>query len=570
MGGENIAKFIRTKESVKDIKVLDKAKAATHRVVGAAINTKKMVELAEMRETPSEFSSEVIKDTVEVSARDVGSQATKLISSSVKRGRQNVKEKGAAQAPESGEPKAAQAAERADVMTAAKRDGFTKATAHKIDIPIKENTRRVKTARHSPSLGIKTPAASYSRRQAQTAKTTSAAKRASRAAKAARESIKQAARSAKAAARALLKTVKGIIAATKTTLAALAAGGSVTVVALVAICAVALLLGSAFGIFFSNETVGMKMKDAVAELSTEYYDEVKRIEASVAHDRVEYFANDGVNSLRWQDILSVYAVKLAANNSSGMEVVTLSEEKKLLLRVLMWEMTNLDYSVRTETIEVEAEAPDDDDEEETETQYETITILIIEITHIPPEEMAAKYSFDRMQNEQLSLLKDPEYLPYWAELLGGFLSGNGEIIVTDADWIPTGPFAWPLPFNGSFNSSFGYRNDPRTGAIKFHGGIDLGAATGTPILAANGGTVIVANATDPYYGYGYYVMINHGDGFMTLYGHCSSVGVVTGQTVSKGEVIAQVGSTGYSTGPHLHFEIYQGGDRVDPLGFFRQ
>ncbi|MBQ5671263.1 MAG: DUF436 family protein, partial [Oscillospiraceae bacterium] len=101
--------------------------------------------------------------------------------------------------------------------------------------------------------------------------------------------------------------------------------------------------------------------------------------------------------------------------------------------------------------------------------------------------------------------------------------------------------------------------------IQAHAGIDIGAAMGTPIVASDGGNVIVSTYDG---GYGNYVMINHGDGRSTLYGHMSSRAVSVGQTVTKGQVIGYVGSTGNSTGPHIHFEIRVNGGTVNPLKYF--
>lgn len=507
-----------------------------HRIVGDAVRTKDIADLSMEENSASEFSADYMVNQTKDAAQRSESVVLRSSKHLVKR---RDMESGSA----------------ADHVRA-KRDSKSR------------SSRSIKTAEFAEKAAIKTPSVSFKQEQVAADLLPKTARNAHQTEKAVRASMKKAAQSLKTAAKSLLKTIKGIISTTKSMVAAIAAGGSTAAVALVAICAVALLLGSAFGVFFSNETDGEKMREVVAELSAEYYGRVKEIEALVGHDRIEYDSNDGVDSLRWQDILSVYAVKLTANNSDGMEAVTINSEKKEMLSSLMWEMSELDYSTHTETIQVEVPTVDENGNEVTELQDTQITVLVIEITHRTPEDMAVKLGFSEEQNEQLALMREDQYATYWAALLGGYLAGNGEIIISGADWTATGPFSWPLPINGDFNSGFGYRNDPFSGIIKFHGGIDLGAATGTSILAADSGTVIVANATDPYYGYGYYVMIDHGTGFMTLYGHCSSVGVVTGQIVSKGEVIAAVGSTGDSTGPHLHFEVYQNGARVDPMSFF--
>ena len=126
-----------------------------------------------------------------------------------------------------------------------------------------------------------------------------------------------------------------------------------------------------------------------------------------------------------------------------------------------------------------------------------------------------------------------------------------------------GRFLRPVS-NAPITSSFGYRTDPVTGARAFHAGLDFGASCGTPIRAGGNGTVIFAAANG---GYGNATIVNHGGGLATLYGHQSAFAVSVGQTVSAGQVIGYVGSTGKSTGCHLHFEVRVNGNPVDPVGY---
>ena len=120
---------------------------------------------------------------------------------------------------------------------------------------------------------------------------------------------------------------------------------------------------------------------------------------------------------------------------------------------------------------------------------------------------------------------------------------------------------------GSITSGFGYRTDPVTGATAYHAGIDIGASCGTPIKAAGTGSVISAGFNSG--GYGNMTLINHGNGQSTLYGHQSSIIVSAGQSVTQGQVIGYVGSTGKSTGCHLHFEVRVNGNPVDPTATSR-
>ncbi|MDD6074506.1 MAG: peptidoglycan DD-metalloendopeptidase family protein [Clostridium sp.] len=122
-------------------------------------------------------------------------------------------------------------------------------------------------------------------------------------------------------------------------------------------------------------------------------------------------------------------------------------------------------------------------------------------------------------------------------------------------------FIWPCPASSRITSGFGDRESPTEGASSNHKGIDIGASSGSNIVAAAGGTVTIATYS---YSAGNYVMINHGGGVSTVYMHCSKLLVSVGDTVKQGDVIAKVGSTGYSTGPHLHFGIRQNGTYVNP------
>lgn len=127
-----------------------------------------------------------------------------------------------------------------------------------------------------------------------------------------------------------------------------------------------------------------------------------------------------------------------------------------------------------------------------------------------------------------------------------------------------GSWAYPLPYRASVTSSYGWRTHPITGKRSFHTGVDLAASKGTAIYACKAGTVTEATYSSVY---GYYVTINHGDGFSTLYGHMTHYVVSSGDTVSKGQLIGYVGSTGMSTGPHLHLTFYKNGDTVNPMNY---
>jgi murein DD-endopeptidase MepM/ murein hydrolase activator NlpD len=129
-----------------------------------------------------------------------------------------------------------------------------------------------------------------------------------------------------------------------------------------------------------------------------------------------------------------------------------------------------------------------------------------------------------------------------------------------------GVMAWPVPSSYNVTSPFGWRMHPILRYRRFHAGIDIGAPSGSAIVAAGSGTVIQAGYNG---GYGNVTMIDHGNGVVTVYGHQSSIGVSVGSRVSKGQRIGAVGSTGLSTGPHLHFEVRINGNPVNPMNYLR-
>ena len=124
--------------------------------------------------------------------------------------------------------------------------------------------------------------------------------------------------------------------------------------------------------------------------------------------------------------------------------------------------------------------------------------------------------------------------------------------------------SWPVPGYSRISSPYGYRIHPVTGASSIHTGIDIPAPTGTPVTAYDSGTVIYSGVQGTY---GNTVMIRHNDGKVTLYAHNSALNVSEGQTVQKGQVVAKIGSTGRSTGPHLHFEIRVNGSHTNPMNY---
>ena len=174
---------------------------------------------------------------------------------------------------------------------------------------------------------------------------------------------------------------------------------------------------------------------------------------------------------------------------------------------------------------------------------------------------------DRIAEEkaQASAEIDQWWKDYYAQLAAqnnsssGSSGGSSSGSIGSGGYVSTGNFTWPVP--GFTNISCGYSSGHK--AIDISGGGRT--IYGTPIVAADSGKVVTATY---HYSYGNYVMIDHGGGYSTLYAHASSLAVSAGQTVTKGQTIAYVGSTGNSTGPHLHFEVRVNGNRQNPFNWF--
>ena len=379
--------------------------------------------------------------------------------------------------------------------------------------------------------------------------------------------IRNAASNTRKTVAAVHSAIRHFLASLHSLVMAAATGISVALSIIIVISLVAFVSGSAYGIFFAANASSantITVQQAVETLTEEYRDRLEEISDAVQHDRQDITANDDVYYIRWQDVLAVFS-SYVSGNEQGAPVAALTEEQVDKLRETMWAMNAVDYSTHPESITIDTT---DEDGNPTTTEI-TETVLVIELTHKTPDEMVADYHFTTRQNTYLQLLQDPQYEELWAELLGGFAQGGGELMNPDSTRTPTGTLQWPLPVAGTITSQFGHRVDPITGEVSSHTGTDIACAEGTPILAAADGIVTVANGLDSWGGsYGYYIQIDHGGGLETLYAHCSSICVTTGQQVQAGQVIGYVGHTGRVTGSHLHLETRANGTRVDSMQFF--
>lgn len=417
------------------------------------------------------------------------------------------------------------------------------------------NARRtIKTADNSFKTAEKNAKAAKKSAEA----TAKAAKKAEESAKVV---AKNTAKAVKATAKAVVEGAKAAVVAGKEIVAAVIAGGPVVIV-IVVICLLAAVGGTCFGIFLSNDkTTGsqIQMSQAISQLTSEYYNNLTVMKLQYTYDTIEMMGDTSIN---WKDVLAVYAVKYT-NNADGFDVATLDDKKLGYLKKLMKEMNPCTGIVTVKLKPVVKVVTDASVNQTKTTTYENQKVLTITALHVSARTQAGIEKFNDEQTKQLNELLSSDYDALWS----GIIDSNGKILTPGGSYVGTNIFAWPLSVQGTITSRFGTRADPITGVVKTHGGTDIAAATGTPILAAADGTVEYAGYNEG--GYGFYVKIRHNATYETLYGHCSVLHVTTGQTVKQGQMIAEVGSTGHSTGPHCHYEIIQNGVRVDGMNFYK-
>lgn len=295
--------------------------------------------------------------------------------------------------------------------------------------------------------------------------------------------------------------------------------------------------------------VEIELQEAI-ETEEEQYEAMKlRIQFMYEQGESNYLAmlmsaedfSDMLNKADYIEQLSAYDRQKLDEYVAITEYVTLCKEE------LEAEKSLLD----TAKADVETE------QENVETLIAEKQVMITEYqTSIDTQEAAIQEYEDDLQME-LEIISQLE-----AEVLAEkkeILLENGIVITYDG-----GKLTWPCPSYTRISSPFGWRIHPTLGVNKFHNGVDMAAPKGTDILAAYSGEVVAATYNSTM---GNYVMMNHGNGFYTIYMHASKLCVSPGDIIVEGEKIAEVGSTGRSTGPHLHFGVRKDGEYVDPMDY---
>ena len=342
--------------------------------------------------------------------------------------------------------------------------------------------------------------------------------------------------------RLLAQTMQRAIAAL---LALLASGGVVLVLAMV-IGAAAAVIGSPMGILFADESGdpnSIRIAEIVAETNADFGEAINEIVAAhpeCSETTIKYDYEDGHTwASYWPEVLAVFSVHTNLNSDS--DVVVIDEGKKLLIQNTFWSMHQINSEI--ETVTTTPEPTEDKPDPEPVTEH----ILHITVSSKSVAELAEEYNFTQDQRDILDELLSDELRPYLLALCGGV----GGVI--------GGTLQWPLPGHTYISCHFG---EVDAFGNAGHRGTDIPAPEGTPILAAHSGTVLVSGWNDSY---GNQVLLDSGAGLSTRYAHMMQTAVTAGEAVTAGQIIGYVGSTGDSTGNHLHFEMMQGGIRVNPL-----
>ena len=349
----------------------------------------------------------------------------------------------------------------------------------------------------------------------------------------------------------LMSAIKQLLARTArrtaATLAALLGAGGVVLMLAMVIGAAAAVIGSPMGILFADESGdpnSIRIAEIVAETNADFGEAINEIVAAhpeCSETTIEYDYEDGHTwASYWPEVLAVFAVHTNLNSDS--DVVVIDEGKKLLIQNTFWSMHQITSEI--ETVTTTPEPTEDEPDPEPVTEH----ILHITVSSKSAAELAEEYNFTQDQRDILDELLSDELRPYLLALCGGVGGVVGD-----------GTLQWPLPGHTYISCHFG---EVDAFGNAGHRGTDIPAPEGTPILAAHSGTVLVSGWNDSY---GNQVLLDNGAGLSTRYAHMTATAVTAGETVTAGQVIGYVGSTGDSTGNHLHFEVMQNGARCNPL-----
>ena len=283
---------------------------------------------------------------------------------------------------------------------------------------VKTNPSNIKVSQSGAKTSGK--AAKQSATQAEKAirKAKKRAERAERVRKFAKETVKRTVRIIKTTVRSVTAALKGLVALLGTSVGA-------AVIVILVICLIGLIVGSCFGIFFSGEDTGtgQSVRTAVQEINQEYMSRIDEIKASTTHDKVEMTGSRAA----WKEVLSIYSVSVTTDEENPQEAASMTDEKKILLSDIFWDMHTIDYSTQLRTETEFTEGVDENGELITVENEVERNYLLIQVSHRTAIEMADNYGFTDDQKEQLNELLLPENQTMWNDVLYG-LAGQGDLV----------------------------------------------------------------------------------------------------------------------------------------------
>ena len=328
-------------------------------------------------------------------------------------------------------------------------------------------------------------------------------------------------------------------------LLALLGAGSVVLVLAMVIGAAAAVIGSPMGILFADESGdpnSIPIAEIVADTNADFgaaINDIVSAHPECSETTITYDYEDGHTWANyWPEVLAIFAVHTNLNSDS--DVIVINAAQKQRIQDAFWAMHEITYEV--EEVDTTPEPTEDDPDPEQQTDY----ILHITVSSKTVDELAELYNFTQDQKDILHQLLSEEMRPSLLALCGGIAVADGEL-------------CWPLPGHTYISCHFG---EVDAFGNAGHRGTDIPAPESTPILAAHSGTVLVSGWNDSY---GNQVLLDNGAGLSTRYAHMTQTAVTAGEAVTAGQIIGYVGSTGDSTGNHLHFEVMQNGVRMNPL-----
>ena len=330
-------------------------------------------------------------------------------------------------------------------------------------------------------------------------------------------------------------------------LALLGAGGVVLLLAMV-IGAAAAVIGSPMGILFADESGdpnSIPIAEIVADTNADFgaaINDIVSAHPECSETTITYDYEDGHTwASYWPEVLAIFAVHTNLNSDSDVVVINAAQMQRI--QDTFWAMHEITYEV--EEVDTTPEPTEDEPDPELVTEY----VLHIMVSSKSVDALADLYRFTQDQRDILHQLLSEEMRPSLLALCGGTTVADGEL-------------CWPLPGHTYISCHFG---EVDAFGNAGHRGTDIPAPEGTPILAAHSGTVLVSGWNDSY---GNQVLLDSGTGLSTRYAHMTAFIVTSGQTVTAGQTLGYVGSTGDSTGNHLHFEVMLNGGLTDPMLLF--